>query len=134
MKTDKEYQHEQEKYNHSSPTATEDKKMEKHEAKEAKVAEEFVFVPLTVEEQKTIYATDPEGWKKIQEDLHAKKHDALEKSRESEDNRHAEDLKRLRVKLWDESKPKPDYLCVVKGCGEEKATGQNVCVKHIRAA
>lgn len=95
-----------------------------------------VFAPISIDDQKAIHAGDPDGWKRVNDDIRKRKSEATDKARDIELKKHEEELKLLGVKRYDESKgDKPEFLCVVKGCGEEKAPGQGYhCASHSRGS
>lgn len=94
-----------------------------------------VFIPLSIDDQKKIHADTPDVWKKLHDDIRAHKKEALEKARVIDQQKHEEKLKILGVKRYDEAKEKPEFLCVVNGCGEEKAPGQGYhCAAHSKGS
>ena len=94
-----------------------------------------VFSPISVDDQRTMHATDPAAWKKINEDLRESKAAARDQLRDLDLAKQEEELKLLKVKRFDETKAKPDFLCVVSGCGEEKAPGQGYhCASHSKGS
>ena len=94
-----------------------------------------VFTPISLEDQKAIHANNPDGWKSINEGIRDRKNESLEKARQIDLEKQEQELKLLGVKRYDEDKAKPDFLCVVKGCGEEKAPGQGYhCASHSKGS
>lgn len=93
------------------------------------------FGPLSIEDQKSIHANDPDSWKKINDDIRNRKQEASDRAREIDLKKQEEELKLLGVKRYLEDKQKPEHLCVVKGCGEDKATGQGFhCMSHSKGS
>ena len=93
------------------------------------------FSPISLDDQKSIHASDPDAWKKINDGIRERKAEALEKARKIDLEKQEQELKLLGVKRYDEDKAKPEFLCVVKGCGEEKAPGQGYhCASHSKGS
>lgn len=93
------------------------------------------FTPLSLDDQKLLHSTYPDGWKGVNETLRKHKEEARDRQTKIEQEKHEEELKQLKVKRYDEPKPKPEFLCVVNGCGEEKAPGQGYhCAVHSKGS
>jgi hypothetical protein len=93
------------------------------------------FVPISFEDQQYLHANDTVEWKKLRETIRDRKRAASDKARELDLAKQEEELKLLKVKRYTEAKAKPDFLCVVSGCGEEKAPGQGFhCASHSKGS
>lgn len=90
-----------------------------------------LFSPLSLADQQFIHANDLEGWNTLKENFRKVKDDAVDKATEMDLEKRQEELKQLEVKTYEEVKAKPEFLCVVDGCGEAKAPGQQYhCAVH----
>lgn len=94
-----------------------------------------VFNPISIEDQKAIHSSNPDAWKELHNKVRDHKKESIEKARQIDLEKQEQELKLLGVKRYDESKAKPEFLCVVNGCGEEKAPGQGYhCASHSKGS
>lgn len=89
---------------------------------------------LSIQDQHLIRTNNPEKWGELHEEIQKHQDEAIAKAADLDEKMREEELKLLKVKRYDEPKVKPAFLCVVPGCGEPKALGQNNhCQVHCKS-